>query len=196
MPDEKKLCGHVGLAIVQRPIAELKLDQTNPRLHSPRQVKQIARSIATLGFNVPVLVDAKLTVIAGHGRFGLPRAGASGSPDNSGSTSQPRAGPRVHACRQSPDRNSVLDDRLLAQQLKELSELNLDFSLEAIGFEMGEIDLRIEGLTAEETQERSSRCTTADDDRSGGESRPATCGYLVHIGSFAGVRWRRARMPR
>jgi hypothetical protein len=30
--------------------------------------------------------------------------------------------------------------------LKELSELDLDFTLEATGFEMGEIDLRIESL--------------------------------------------------
>ena len=41
---------------------------------------------------------------------------------------------------------SAWDDQLLAEQLKELSELNLDFSLEATGFEMGEIDLRIAGL--------------------------------------------------
>jgi DNA modification methylase len=42
--------------------------------------------------------------------------------------------------------NSVWNDRLLAEHLKELSLLDLDFSLEATGFEMGEIDLRIEGL--------------------------------------------------
>jgi DNA modification methylase len=35
---------------------------------------------------------------------------------------------------------------LLAAQLKELSELNLEFDLESTGFSMGEIDLRIEGL--------------------------------------------------
>jgi hypothetical protein len=38
------------------------------------------------------------------------------------------------------------DDRLLAQQLKDLSLLGLDFNLEVIGFEMGEIDLRIASL--------------------------------------------------
>jgi DNA modification methylase len=38
------------------------------------------------------------------------------------------------------------DDRLLADQLKTLSEVELDFSLEATGFEMGEIDAMIEGL--------------------------------------------------
>jgi DNA modification methylase len=38
------------------------------------------------------------------------------------------------------------DDRLLAQQLKDLSLSGLDFSLEVTGFEMAEIDLRIESL--------------------------------------------------
>ncbi|MBV8397619.1 MAG: site-specific DNA-methyltransferase [Acetobacteraceae bacterium] len=38
------------------------------------------------------------------------------------------------------------DDRLLEQQLKDLSLLGLDFSLEVTGFEMAEIDLRIGSL--------------------------------------------------
>jgi hypothetical protein len=38
------------------------------------------------------------------------------------------------------------DDQLLAEQLKELSLLDLDFSIELTGFEMGEIDLRIASL--------------------------------------------------
>src|SRR5258708_29312336 len=70
MPDEKKLCGRVGrLEIVQRPITELKLDQANPRLHSPSQVKQIGRSIEAFGFNAPVLIDRDGKVVAGHGRI-------------------------------------------------------------------------------------------------------------------------------
>ena len=43
---------------------------------------------------------------------------------------------------------SVWDDSLLAEQLKALSALELDFSIDVIGFAMGEIDLRIEGLEA------------------------------------------------
>src|SRR2546421_5866492 len=42
--------------------------------------------------------------------------------------------------------NSTWDDRLLAEQLKELSVLDLSFDLEATGFDMGEIDFRIESL--------------------------------------------------
>ena len=44
--------------------------------------------------------------------------------------------------------NSEWDERLLAEQLKQLSELNLDFALDVTGFEIGEIDLRIEDLSA------------------------------------------------
>jgi hypothetical protein len=42
--------------------------------------------------------------------------------------------------------NSAWDERLLGEQLKALSILDLDFSIEATGFEMGEIDVMIEGL--------------------------------------------------
>jgi DNA modification methylase len=38
------------------------------------------------------------------------------------------------------------DDKLLAEQLKDLSLLGLDFSIEVTGFEIGEIDLRIAAL--------------------------------------------------
>jgi ParB-like chromosome segregation protein Spo0J len=56
------------LAVRYEPVAALRLDPQNPRLHSRRQVRQIANSIASFGFNVPVLVDAEQSVIAGHGR--------------------------------------------------------------------------------------------------------------------------------
>ena len=63
------------LGIIHRPITDLKPDPANPRVHSKQQVRQIAKSIKTFGFNVPILVDAELKVIAGHGRSaGLPRA--------------------------------------------------------------------------------------------------------------------------
>jgi ParB-like chromosome segregation protein Spo0J len=57
------------LAVVYRPVGALTLDTKNPRLHSRRQIRQIARSIESFGFNVPVLVDAELKVVAGHGRL-------------------------------------------------------------------------------------------------------------------------------
>ncbi len=59
--------GH--LTIAYRLIADLGPDPKNPRLHSEKQVRQIARSIKAFGFNVPLLVDAEGQVVAGHGRL-------------------------------------------------------------------------------------------------------------------------------
>jgi DNA methylase/ParB-like nuclease domain len=56
------------LAVRHEPIVALRLDPQNPRLHSRKQVLQIANSIRSFGFNVPVLIDAENSVIAGHGR--------------------------------------------------------------------------------------------------------------------------------
>lgn len=40
----------------------------NARTHSDAQIAEIAGSIATFGFMVPVLVDPNGGIIAGHGR--------------------------------------------------------------------------------------------------------------------------------
>jgi Family of unknown function (DUF5681)/DNA methylase len=62
-------------------------------------------------------------------------------------TPDPGAGPRVYDRRQNRlTEIAAWDDKLLAEQLKELSLVDLDFSIEVIGFEMGEIDLRIASL--------------------------------------------------
>ena len=44
------------------------LNPRNPRQHSDPQIKQIAQSIKTFGFNVPVLIDGNSKILAGHGR--------------------------------------------------------------------------------------------------------------------------------
>ena len=45
--------------------------------------------------------------------------------------------------------NATWDDGLLAEQLQDLARLDLDFDLEVTGFDMGEIDLRIESLNGQ-----------------------------------------------
>jgi DNA modification methylase len=125
----------------------LQLDPNNPRSHSRRQIRQIACSIETFGFNVPVLTDGNQKVIAGHGRvMACKELGWGEVPTiELGHLSQAQAKAYMIADNRLTD-NSVWDDRLLAEQLQELSVQDLDFNLEAIGFDMGEIDFRIEGL--------------------------------------------------
>ena len=137
------------IAVIYRPIAELQLDPHNPRVHRPRQIRQIADSIQAFGFNVPILIDAALKVLAGHGRvLACRRLGWAEVPTISLEHLSPAQARAFMIADNRLSENSVWDDRLLGEQLKELAELDLDFSLEATGFEMGEIDLRIEGLTA------------------------------------------------
>ena len=57
------------LSIEHVPLDRLQPDPGNARQHSAKQIRQIATSIETFGFNVPILVDADLNVIAGHGRL-------------------------------------------------------------------------------------------------------------------------------
>jgi DNA modification methylase len=133
------------IEIAYRAIAELKLDPNNPRSYSPRQVRQIARSIETFGFNVPVLIDAAGKLIAGHGRvMACQRLGWSEVPTiclDHLTDAQARA---FMLADNKLTESSMWDERLLAQQRQELAALELDFSLEVTGFEVGEIDMRIE----------------------------------------------------
>src|SRR5438045_8794409 len=58
-----------SLAVIYRAIDQIKPDPGNPRRHTRKQIRQIADSIATFGFNVPILIDRHDNVIAGHGRL-------------------------------------------------------------------------------------------------------------------------------
>lgn len=54
--------------VVQTPIDALRPAKANARVHSKKQLKQIARSIQRYGFNAPVLIGNDGEIIAGHGR--------------------------------------------------------------------------------------------------------------------------------
>jgi ParB-like chromosome segregation protein Spo0J len=142
------------LKVVYRSIDDLILNGKNPRLHSERQIRQIARSIKSFGFNVPVLVDANSNVIAGHGRVLATRE------------LKQKVIPTISIEHLSPEElrafliadnkiceNAGWDEELLAEQFIELSAHNLDFSLDVTGFEIGEIDLMIENKAKSPTAE-------------------------------------------
>jgi DNA modification methylase len=135
------------VTITYRLIDDLTLDPKNPRVHSSRQIRQIVHSIQSFGFNVPVLIDGSGKIIAGHGRVAAcQQLGWKEVPTiclEHLTEAQARA--FMIADNRLSD-TSVWDERLLAEQLKELSDLDLDFSLEDTGFTVGEIDLRIEQL--------------------------------------------------
>ena len=138
-----------SLAITYRDIEELKPNPQNPRVRSKKQIQQLANSIKHLGFNVPILVNRKLQIVAGHGRVEAAKAlGMSRIPTirlDHLSEAQLRA--FMIADNRLTDQ-STWDEHLLAEQFKVLSDLDLNFSLEVTGFEMGEIDVMVEGFTS------------------------------------------------
>jgi ParB-like chromosome segregation protein Spo0J len=127
-----------ALAIQDLPIESLKPDPKNARQHSAKQIRQIADSIEAFGFNVPILVDADLNVIAGHGRLlACKRLGWREVPTirlEHLSETQRRA---FMIADNRLTEIASWDDRLLAEQLQALSSVELDFDIETIGFDMG-----------------------------------------------------------
>jgi len=124
------------LSVVYRTLNDLKPDPRNPRSHSRQQIRQIAKSISTFGFNVPVLVDADLNVVAGHGRIlACRQLGWAMVPTISLGHLTPAQAKAFLIADNRLTENSEWNDRLLAEQFKELSLLELSFDLDVTGFE-------------------------------------------------------------
>lgn len=143
----KKLISLGRLVITYLALSALIIYPRNPRHHPLRQIKQIARSMEVFGFVVPLLVDRNNNIVSGHGRFLA--AQSLGFTEAPVIRLEHLTEAQAKAFRIADNRlteTSLWDDRLLAESLKELSELELDFSIEDTGFDVAEIDLRIEGL--------------------------------------------------
>jgi ParB-like chromosome segregation protein Spo0J len=138
---------HSNLNIQYRRIDTLQPDPANPRRHSRKQLKQIAESIKVFDFIVPVLIDRDGKIVCGHGR--TEAAAALGMTEVPTICLEHLSPAQIRAFMIADNKlteNATWDDGLLAEQLRDLSLLGLDFSLEITGFEMGEIDLRIASL--------------------------------------------------
>ena len=148
------------LKVAYHPLDALILNEANPRLHSRRQIRQIARSIETFGFLVPVLVDRDLKVIAGHGRVLASRELKAAEVPTISVDHLSREQVRAYMITDNKlTENSTWSEELLAHHFVELSALDLNFDLDVTGFEIGEIDFLIENQGTLATAEKD----TADD---------------------------------
>lgn len=130
-------------------VADLQPDPRNARLHSKLQIRQIARSIQSFGFNVPVLIDSSNKILCGHGRVEAAKSLRLQKIPVIQLDHLTEAQARAFAIADNRlTENAAWNEQLLGEIFSELSVLDLDFSLEDTGFSMGEIDLRIEGLSS------------------------------------------------
>lgn len=130
--------------IEQLPIASLQPWKKNARIHSKKQVRQIAESITRFGFTNPVLIDNENTILAGHGRVEAAKLLALHDV------------PCIRLEHMTPQQkrayvladnklalNAGWDDEILAEELKELL-LQDEFSIDITGFSIAEVDHIIE----------------------------------------------------
>lgn len=139
------------LQVQYRPLAALRPDPRNARVHSTRQLNLLAKSIQAFGFVVPIIIDKEDRIICGHARAAV--AEKQGMTDVPAICLEHLSQAQLKAFMLADNRLTELatwDDRLLGETLEELTVLDLNFDIEATGFTTGEIDLRIEGLDAED----------------------------------------------
>jgi len=141
----KPKAGHgPPLTVVWRRIEVLRPDPANPRSHSPNQIRELARSITTFGFNVPILVDATLRIIAGHGRLlAAQELGWREVPTILlGHLSAAQARAFMIADNRLAE-GAAWNNGLLREQLTELSLAEPDLAIETTGFQPEGIDLQL-----------------------------------------------------
>ena len=137
-------CDHIA-------IDRLKPWPRNARTHSKKQLRQIADSIDRFGFTNPILIDASNTILAGHGRVEAARLlGLAEVPCirlEHMSAEEKRA---YVLADNKLALNAGWDEEILAEELKELLAVDLDFDIGLTGFTIAEIDSLVDGLEPEE----------------------------------------------
>jgi hypothetical protein len=141
----------LALAVSYRPVSELKPDPKNARQHGKPQIKKLAllRHAGPGGskwrrHRRPRPLAAKQLGMAKVPTISLEHLNDA----------------QIAAYKIADNRLcefSTWGDKLLAESLQDLTLLNLDFSLELTGFDMGEIDVRIEGLEIAPEKEKPDR---------------------------------------
>ena len=130
--------------------AALKPWERNARMHSRKQISEIARSMREVGFTAPIVIDETNRILSGHGRreaarhLGMQRVPCIrllGLTEN-----QKRA---YVLADNKIALNASWDETILAQEL-ELVVLEDPILLEATGFSVAEVDSLVEGVKVTE----------------------------------------------
>jgi DNA modification methylase len=147
MPKNTPQLRNAQLQIEYLLITSLKPMPGSPRRHPKSQIQSLTKSITAFGFNVPVLVDGDERIVAGHAR--VEAAKRCGLAEVPAIRVEHLNEAQLKAFMVADNRLAELgswDDPALGLILVELADLDLDFDIEATGFALAEIELRIEGL--------------------------------------------------
>ncbi|MEL6243833.1 MAG: DNA methyltransferase [Pseudomonadota bacterium] len=138
-------------SIALMPVEELRPYTNNPRTHSKKQVRQIAKSIERFGWTNPLLIDAGGNVIAGHGRLAAAKSLGLREVPVLRLDHMKEAEKRAYIIADNKlAENAGWDEALLKIELQGLEEIGFD--LELTGFDTGEIDILLGDGPYEETE--------------------------------------------
>lgn len=121
------------------PLNHIKPCSTNARVHSDRQIAQIAKSIEATTFANPILVDDESVIIAGHGRLqAAKKLKLSAVPVIVLRGLTPTQKRALRLADNKIALNASWDLDLLKVELEEIA--TSDFEVDWTGFEVGEVD--------------------------------------------------------
>lgn len=131
--------------------AQLQPRARNPRVHSKKQIRQIAESIKRFGFTNPILIDETKGILAGHGRWQAAKLIALDRiPCLTVSQMTPQQKRAYVIADNKLAANAGWDNEILATELSELIQIDPSFDISITGFEIAEVDNLIESLNPEE----------------------------------------------
>lgn len=129
--------------LIEREVASLRPYARNARVHSKKQIKQIAASIERFGFVNPVLVSGDGEIIAGHGRVAAAKLLGLKMVPTLALAHLSEAERRAYVLADNKlALNAGWDVETLAIELQGLIDLNFDAEL--TGFGLAEIDMTLD----------------------------------------------------
>ena len=144
---QMKAAAFTAAAIEYLPVASLKPYPGNARTHDEEQIIVMVASFGEFGFLNPVLSDANNVIIAGHGRVeAAKRLGMKTVPVIRIGNLTPD---QVRAYRIADNRIAELagwDMKILAIEFQHLTDVTVNFPVEATGWTFPQIDMMIDAL--------------------------------------------------
>jgi DNA modification methylase len=129
--------------LIERELTSLRPYGRNARVHSKKQIKQIATSIERFGFTNPVLITDDGEIVAGHGRVEAAKLLGMKAVPTLALSHLSDAERRAYILADNKlALNAAWDAEILAIELQAL--IDLDFDVELTGFSLAEIDLTLD----------------------------------------------------
>jgi ParB-like chromosome segregation protein Spo0J len=150
-----KIASDLRLQIEYVAPGSLVANELNPKKHPDRQMNALARNFAEAGFLVPVIIDQKNVIYAGHGRvLAALKAGISMIPAvRLAHLNDHQLRALMLADNRLAELGSI-DPQLLAENLKLLTVDGIDLDVEAAtAFTMGEIDKVLEEAVEQDEED-------------------------------------------